>query len=73
MVSLPESFPDRLKILRERNDLTQAKLAEIIGVHYMTISDYEHDKRQPGAFILCCLADYFHVTTDYLLGRSDRR
>ncbi|KRQ85844.1 HTH-type transcriptional regulator Xre [Caloramator mitchellensis] len=62
-------FSQRLKELREEKMITQAKLAEEIGVTPQNISYFEKG-REPSYDILIKLADYFGVTTDYLIGRS---
>ena len=70
---MPDSFPKRLKALRSEHHLTQQQVADGAGVTRSLLTYYEVKNREPGAYVLCCLADYFGVTTDYLLGRSDRR
>ncbi|MDO6353983.1 helix-turn-helix transcriptional regulator [Caloramator sp. CAR-1] len=62
-------FSQRLKELRKEKMITQAKLAEEIGVTPQNISYFEKG-REPSYDILIKLADYFKVTTDYLIGRS---
>ncbi|WP_078577361.1 helix-turn-helix domain-containing protein [Salipaludibacillus agaradhaerens] len=61
----------RLKILRQNKKLTQEELGKIINVSKVSISGYESGDRSPDTDNLRRLADYFDVTTDYLLGRSD--
>lgn len=56
--------------LRKRNGLTQRELAKRLGVHITTIKNWEGDNCYPDAKNICALADLFHVTTDYLLGRD---
>lgn len=56
--------------LRQDRGLTQDQLAEIISVSPGTISNYEHGRHLPDLDKLKMIADYFHVTTDYLLGRT---
>lgn len=67
------TFPERLKSLRTEHNLTQKQVADGAGINRSLLSHYEVRHIEPGAYILCCLADYFHVTTDYLLGRSDKK
>lgn len=62
---------ERLKYLRREKKLSQAALAEAIGVGQSSIASYERDERKPSYEVLCLLADYFDVSTDYLLGRTD--
>jgi transcriptional regulator with XRE-family HTH domain len=60
----------RLRELRKKKDKTQKQLGAIVGVAESTISLYEADKRTPDTDILKALAEYFEVTTDYLLGHN---
>lgn len=55
--------------LRRDKHLTQRELAEVLHVSVSTISNYEQDVHFPDIEKLLEIADYFHVTTDYLLGR----
>lgn len=61
-------FGDRLKELRNSKNLSQEELGEILGVRKSSISNWETDKATPTYDILIKLAQYFNVTTDYLLG-----
>lgn len=56
--------------LRQDRGMTQKQLGEFLCVSSGTISNYEKGVHLPDAEKLVKLADYFHVTTDYLLGRS---
>lgn len=67
------SFGDRLKSLRREKELTQAELAKIFSLGESTISFYESNKRTPDYELLNKLADYFNVSIDYLLGRTDNK
>ena len=67
------NFSKRLKELRISNNLTQPKLGEIVGVKKQMINDMEHGRANPSMKTLIALADYFGVSTDYLIGRSDVR
>ncbi|MCM3250437.1 MULTISPECIES: helix-turn-helix domain-containing protein [Bacillus] len=58
---------NRLKELRESRKLTQDKLAEILGISRGTYAHYEINKRKPDYDMLIKLADYYGVTTDFLL------
>lgn len=60
----------RLKSLREDKDMSQKDLAGAIGVSPSTIGMYESNKRTPDSEMLNRLADFFHVSVDYLLGRT---
>jgi len=60
-----------LKKIREKCGITQIELAKYLGVVRSTICQYEKGNREPDTKTLIRLADYFHVSTDYLLGRCD--
>ena len=63
----------RLKELRKNKGITQRQLSEETGMSFQSISFYEHGEREPGVKALISLADYFNVSIDYLVGRSDER
>lgn len=63
-------LPNRLRLLRGER-LTQAQMADRIGVARTTYAMYEQGKREPDNATLIKIADYFEVSTDYLLGRTD--
>ncbi|MFG6116923.1 helix-turn-helix domain-containing protein [Halobacillus sp. MO56] len=65
------AFSDRLKSLREKQKVSREQLAQTIGVSYSTIAKYESGTREPDFKTLDKMSDYFEVTTDYLLGKSD--
>lgn len=60
-----------LKELRLEHNLTQPQLAEAIGNHAKTVVRWENGQSEPSAFYLVKLANFFHVSTDYLLGLED--
>ena len=60
-----------LKQLREQHGLSQAQLAEQLRIPKGTYVTYEYGTREPNIEMINRLADYFQVTTDYLLGRDD--
>ncbi|MGE7094374.1 helix-turn-helix domain-containing protein [Lysinibacillus sp. NPDC048646] len=62
---------ERLKQLRKEKNLTQAELGNKINVTKVSISGYESGNRSPDTDTLQRLADFFEVSTDYLLGRTD--
>lgn len=64
---------ERMKELRTERDLSQKKIAAELGIGITTYCRYELGEREPGASLLDQMADYYGVTTDYLLGRSDDR
>lgn len=61
----------RLKELRRSRGISQLKLAMDLNLNQNTISRYETGEREADYKTLCLLADYFNVSLDYLLGRSD--
>lgn len=65
------SFPERLAQLRKGRSLTQKQLAEAVGAHERGIRFYEAGDKQPTLDNLIKLADFFNVSLDYLVGRSD--
>ena len=64
-------FAERLRALREDHDLTQTELAKVVKVTQRNISFYETGKNEPDIKTIIALAQFFHVTTDYLLGVSN--
>lgn len=66
-----EKFSARVKELRESCGLSQDALGKIIGVKRYSVYTYEKGRNYPDIPRLIALADYFDVTTDYLLGRTD--
>ena len=62
----------RIYDLREDSDLTQKKIAEYLGIHPNVYRRYEKGARDFPVELVIKLADYYHVSTDYLLGRTDR-
>ena len=62
---------NRLKDLREDRDLKQKELAQYLQIHQTTYSDYELGKLNIPVSVLHKLADFYGVSVDYLLGRTD--
>ena len=60
-----------IRELRREMDCTQNKLADVLGVTQDSISLWENDKRIPDTQYIVAMANFFDVTTDYLLGLSD--
>lgn len=63
----------RLRELRHEKKITQQKLAMDLHMSQNTISRYENGAREAGYKELILFADYFHVSLDYLLERTDDR
>lgn len=61
----------RLRELRKSRGISQLKLALDLNTNQNTISRYETGEREPGIVELIALADYFDVSVDYLLERTD--
>ncbi len=60
----------RIKELRTQRHITQLKMAMDLNMSQNTISRYENGEREPGITELIRIADYFHVSIDYLVGRE---
>ncbi len=60
----------RIKELREEKGMTQATLAEQTQININTLAAYERETREPNIEKISLFADYFNVTTDYLIGKS---
>lgn len=63
----------RLKELREEIGLNRRELAEAVGLKYTTYLNYEKEEREPDSDTLILLANFFSVSVDYLIGRTDNR
>lgn len=61
----------RLKELRKKKGLSQLRLATELNTTQNTISRYETGEREPGIIELIKIADYFNVSVDYLIGRTE--
>ena len=59
--------------MREDADLTQTKLAERLGMHKTTYTNYEQGKREPPFSFIIKLADFYNVTTDYIAEREPKK
>ena len=64
-------FGIRIKELRQSKNLTQEQLAKILEIERATVSSYERDRIAPSAIVVKRAAQFFNVTTDYLLGATD--
>ncbi|WP_342546668.1 helix-turn-helix transcriptional regulator [Lysinibacillus sp. FSL K6-4013] len=61
----------RLKALRMQQRKTQQEIADLLGITRQGYAKYENNLGEPDNSTLAKLADYFEVSTDYLLGRTD--
>ncbi len=64
-------FLQRLIELIERNGITRNKLLADLGLNKSSFFDWERRGTTPSGEVIAKIADYFHVSTDYLLGRTD--
>ncbi|GMG71776.1 helix-turn-helix transcriptional regulator [Priestia megaterium] len=64
-------FSVRLTYLRKKKNVTQQKVADYLGITRPAYTAYEQGKRQPDYETLTKIADFFDVTVDYLIGRTD--
>lgn len=62
---------ERLTELKSSKNFLQKQIAEGAGVPLRTYQRYENGEREPSASIIISLADFFNVSTDYLLGRTN--
>ena len=63
----------RIKELREDNDLTQTEIGKILSCSQRVYSDYERGILDVPTDILIGMADYYNVSVDYILGRTDKK
>lgn len=63
----------RLANMRKKNKMTQQELADKLGFSRGQLANYEQGQREPDYDTLQKIADFFEVSTDYLLGRTDDR
>lgn len=61
----------RIKELRKEKGISQEELANAINVKNYTIGNWERDRAEPSIEAIMQMADYFEVSTDYILGRSN--
>ena len=68
-----QSFSNRLIALRKERGYTQHELAKVLNFKRSTVSGYETEGKEPDFETLCTFAEFFGVTTDYMLGISNVR
>ena len=68
-----ENFCDRIKFLRQEKGLKQKEMADIFGLALRSYQCYEYGERFPEFQGLIAIADFFDVSLDYLVGRSEVR
>lgn len=64
---------ERIKQLREAKNLTQVQLAAKLSVSKQCVSNWENNYIQPSVEMVVAIADFFGVSVDYLLDRSDKQ
>jgi len=65
------SFPERILKIKKDKKILQKDIANAIGITVRNYQRYEKGEQQPTLPVLIALADYFDVSLDYLVGRSD--
>lgn len=68
-----EKLSTRLKLLRSEKDVKQKDVAKFLDISSSAYGFYEQDKRTPTPDMVLKLAEYFDVSTDFILGKSDNR
>ena len=67
------NYWERIKALREDNDITQNIMANHLNIAQNTYSQYENGKREISINILVQICKYFKVSSDYILGLTDKK
>ena len=65
------TFQDTLSQLRREKRISQRQAAAALGISQALLSHYENGAREPGLAFVCRACDYYGVTADYMLGRSE--
>ena len=68
---MERSFPETLSALRRERNINQRVAAAELGISQALLSHYENGAREPGLSFVCRACDYYGVSADYLLGRSE--
>lgn len=66
-------FNERLRMLREEMGVSQDAVAKAVGIALRNYQRLEKDGNGPNVKTLVQIADFFHVSLDYLMGRTDKR
>ncbi len=72
MIALERGFSERLHALRAAKGLSQRTVAADLHISQALLSHYENGAREPGLQFVCRACDYYGVSADYLLGRTDQ-
>lgn len=70
-MTIGSEFPSRLRRLREREGKSRVVLSQLCGLSDSSIRRYEQGEIKPNVDSLIAIADYFRVSVDYLLGRTN--
>ena len=68
---MERSFPQTLSALRRERNISQRQAAAELNISQALLSHYENGAREPGLSFVCRACDYYQVSADYLLCRSD--
>lgn len=71
--SLKVKYPERIRELRQDNDLTQKEVANLLKVAQTTYSQYELYKRPMPIECLMILCKFYNVSADYIIGFTDEK
>ena len=72
-MSVMDIFAERIKLLREERGLGVREAAAMMGISHSALSMYENKKRTPDIEICNLFADFYGVSGDYLLGRTNEK
>ena len=64
-------FNDKLRLLRRESNATLKEVSNGIGIPLSTYSNYEQGRREPSLEVLKLICDFYNVSADYLIGRTD--
>ena len=68
---MSKTFPEVLSQMRRSRGLSQRQAAAELNISQALLSHYENGAREPGLAFVCRACDYYGVSADYLLGRTD--
>lgn len=68
---MARTFPETLSALRRAKKISQRQAASELGISQALLSHYENGTREPGLSFVCRVCDYYGVSTDYILCRTD--
>ena len=69
--SLKMEYYERIKFLRQKNNMSQEDLSELLGIGQQTLSQYEKNKRKLPIDLLISYSKIFNVSIDYIMGITD--